>query len=504
MRTPSFKKNIAFNYLGQLYSTFIGILILPMFLQYMGAEAYGLVGFFTLLQAWLQLLDVGMSPTLGREVARLKNKQNEHWRLTTVVNTVELVFIGIALIAAVSLFFMQDWLASSWLTVEQLDTETITTAISIMAFIVAFRWVASINRSGINAYEQQVWMNVVDIIINTLRFPGALLLVINLDGNVLAYFYFQLVVVVIEVVTIRIKMRSLLPSKLGKIKRFSMVELKRIAPFALSVGYTSGIWILLTQLDKLLLSKYLTLSEYGYFTLVGAVANGMTMLSSPVTKALLPRMTAMLEEQGEKPMLVLYQTATKFVACFVFPIAIIIAFNAEVVIYTWTGDVAAAQWVAPILPFFCLGSMVLAIMVFQYQLQYAHGVLKYHVKWNTFSVLINIPLIIYAATYHGALGVAWVWLAYRLLSLTVWCAFVHGKFAPGLHLKWLINCVLVPFALSAGVVVILTIIFPLSLDMGRWRLFMLLGLVSFVSVALTALVLFKDLIRSKLSVKRAI
>lgn len=504
MSNLSLKKNIGFNYLGKLYSTFIGILILPMFLQYMGAEAYGLVGFFTLLQAWLQLLDVGMSPTLGREVARLKNNHDEGWRLTTVVNTVELLFISVALVAAVSLFCLQDWIATSWLTVETLNVDIITTAITIMAFIVALRWVASINRSGINAFEQQVWMNVVDMIINTFRFPGALLLVIYLDGDVLAYFYFQLAVVVVEVIVIRIKMRSLLPSQHVRVKLFSLAELKRIAPFALSIGYTSAIWILLTQLDKLLLSKYLTLSDYGYFILIGIVANGITTLSSPVTKALLPRMTSMLAKQGEKQMLALYQTATKFVACFIFPIALVIVLNAEVVIYTWTGDTTAAKWVAPILPLFCLGSMVLAVMVFQYQLQYAHGVLKYHVRWNTFSLLINIPLITYAATYHGALGVGWVWFAYRLFSLTVWCAFVHSKFAPGMHLKWLKNCVLLPFILSASLVAILHYILPLSVDMSRWKLFILLSLISLISIVLSTLLLFKDLILSKLNDKRAV
>ena len=31
----------------------------PLYIKYMGAEAYGLVGFFTMLQAWFGLLDMG-------------------------------------------------------------------------------------------------------------------------------------------------------------------------------------------------------------------------------------------------------------------------------------------------------------------------------------------------------------------------------------------------------------------------------------------------------------
>ena len=48
----SLKSNIAANYASQLYTTLIGIVLVPLYLRYMGSEAYGLVGFFAMLQAW--------------------------------------------------------------------------------------------------------------------------------------------------------------------------------------------------------------------------------------------------------------------------------------------------------------------------------------------------------------------------------------------------------------------------------------------------------------------
>jgi hypothetical protein len=43
----SLKRNILASYASQIYVTLVGILVLPLYLKYMGAEAYGLVGFFT-------------------------------------------------------------------------------------------------------------------------------------------------------------------------------------------------------------------------------------------------------------------------------------------------------------------------------------------------------------------------------------------------------------------------------------------------------------------------
>lgn len=68
----SLQKNIAANYVSQIYVTLIGIVMLPVYIKYMGAEAYGLVGFFSMLQAWFSLLDLGLTPTIGRETARFK------------------------------------------------------------------------------------------------------------------------------------------------------------------------------------------------------------------------------------------------------------------------------------------------------------------------------------------------------------------------------------------------------------------------------------------------
>ena len=53
------KINILASYASQIYIVAVSILILPLYVKYMGAEAYGLVGFFAMLQALFGLLDFG-------------------------------------------------------------------------------------------------------------------------------------------------------------------------------------------------------------------------------------------------------------------------------------------------------------------------------------------------------------------------------------------------------------------------------------------------------------
>ena len=63
------RHNTIANAVGQCYNIAISFIVTPFYLYYLGAEAFGLIGFYTLLQSWMHLLDVGLSPTLGRRIA---------------------------------------------------------------------------------------------------------------------------------------------------------------------------------------------------------------------------------------------------------------------------------------------------------------------------------------------------------------------------------------------------------------------------------------------------
>lgn len=489
----SLKKNIVFNYGGQLYSTLIGIIVLPLFLNQVGPEAYGLIGFYTLVQAWMSLVDLGMTPTIGREVAWLRTKPAEANRLVSIVNTLEVVFMIVAGVIAFSMVTGREWLSQHWLTVEKLEMVTVETAVAIIGITVAVRWASSLNRSGINAFEHQVWLNIFEVVINTLRFPVALVLVIWLDGDVLAYFYFQLVVIGVEFIILRRKLRRLLPKVQALC--FSWPELKRIAPFAISIGYTTAIWVLLTQLDKLVLSKTLTLSEYGYFTLVATVCSGVMMLSGPVSKAILPRMTGLLAEGKEEEMILLYRRSTRLIVILVMPIAITIACLPYSVLFVWTGNEEAARWGEQILPLFILGAAILAVVAFQYYLQYVYGNLKYHVRYNTFSVLANVPLIIFLAIEYGPIGVAWLWFGFRALSLLVWVPFIHSRFAPGLNKVWFLNDVSTPLILVFGVVFLGMLLVENLEQTSRFLQFLTLAIISTCATLFPAAWVFRSVFR---------
>ena len=92
----SLKKNILANYASQIYITLIGIVVVPLYMKYMGSEAYGLVGFFAMLQAWFNLLDMGLTPTIARETARFRGCETDALNYRRLVRALEGIFVIVA------------------------------------------------------------------------------------------------------------------------------------------------------------------------------------------------------------------------------------------------------------------------------------------------------------------------------------------------------------------------------------------------------------------------
>jgi O-antigen/teichoic acid export membrane protein len=452
----SLKKNTIANYIGTFYVMFIGIFMLPFYLKYMGAEAYGLVGFFTMLLSWMLLLDMGFSTALSREVAKLKDKANGILEIKLTLRGVEALIFILSIVVFFGIYFLSGWIALNWLHIENLPYETVEQCIKLMGFMVALRWFVSLYSGLIVGFEQQIWLNTYRILIETLRFVGGLILVVFISDDVFYFFIYQAFIAIIQLFLVNKKVYKNLPDSDFIIPSIS--HIKKIAPFALSLAYTSGVWIVFTQLDKLLLSHYIPLNEYGYFSLVVVILAAIMQISTPLSSAILPRMTSLLSHDKEQEMLLLYRRGTQFVAIVIFSVVGIVSFYSYELLYAWTGDAKAAAWASPVLFWYAWGNGVLALLAFQYYLQFAYGNLKYHVKFNTYFPLIALPLVFFAIKLYGALGAGVAWFIIQSATFFIWPPFVHSKFARGIHKDWLVKDIFPSLSVTVAFLLLLNTI----------------------------------------------
>ena len=90
----SLKKNIAANFIGRFWTSLIGIVFVPVYIHFIGIEAYGLLGVFATFQFLLGLLDMGLSTTLNRELAKFNAAKGHGQYMNNLVFTMEALLSG--------------------------------------------------------------------------------------------------------------------------------------------------------------------------------------------------------------------------------------------------------------------------------------------------------------------------------------------------------------------------------------------------------------------------
>ena len=123
------KANVVANYFSQAYMAVIGFVFVPVFIQYLGIEAFGLIAIFTILQSSLTLLDMGMKPALGREMARFTAGAHDAQSIRNLLRSVEIAAAAMATIISLGTLWSASWVASKWLNVQSLSLSAVRHAL---------------------------------------------------------------------------------------------------------------------------------------------------------------------------------------------------------------------------------------------------------------------------------------------------------------------------------------------------------------------------------------
>jgi O-antigen/teichoic acid export membrane protein len=434
----SLKANIAANYAGQIYTAAINIVLLPLQVRLLGAEAYGLVGFFAVLSGWLQLLDVGLSPTLARETVSFRAGALSGRSYGQLFRSLELLFLTLGVTVAILVVGLSETISRRWLHPESLAPVTVARAVAMMGLVFALRWQATLSRSVLIGLERQVWVNSVIAIFATLRSAGVLLALRVLGPTPQNFFIYQAVTAALELIVLRVSINGPLPVAASLRIEWSFAAIRRIAPFSLTIAVASTVWICVTQMDKLLLSKFLPLSEYAWFSLAITAATGINLLSGPIGQAVQPRLTYCVAQGNEEGFRAMYSDATQMLAAIALTTSFTLAIGARHFLWAWTGNPVIADGAAPVLRFYALGNGFLAVVAMTYYLQVAQGDLRLHLKGNMVFAAVLLPVITIATVKGGMLGASWAWFASNFAFFIGWSPIVHRRFLKGFHVKWLL------------------------------------------------------------------
>ncbi|MFH0888010.1 MAG: polysaccharide biosynthesis protein, partial [Planctomycetota bacterium] len=188
------KRNIAANFAGSIWQALMSLIFIPLYIKFMGIEAWGLIGIFATLQTVFGLLDMGLSSTLNREMARLSVLPNKEQEMRNLVRTLEVLYWSLAVLVGITVVSLSPVIAHHWIKAGQLSPKTIEQALLIMGFVMALQMPTGFYSGGLMGLQRQVLLNVINICISTLRGAGAVLILWLVSPTIQAFFLWQIVI----------------------------------------------------------------------------------------------------------------------------------------------------------------------------------------------------------------------------------------------------------------------------------------------------------------------
>lgn len=429
------KRNLIANYLGQGWRAIMALAFVPLYVKYLSVEAYGLIGIFAILQAWLGLLDLGLRPALLREMARYTGGAYHVQRIWNLLRSIEIVALAVAVIVVSGVWSVSQWLATDWVQAGQLSRTTVAQAFTLMGVVAGLQFIESVYTSSLAGLQRQVLQNVILAIAATLRGLGAVGVLVWVSPTLQAFFIWQALVSVLSMAGFAFAVYRVLPVPPSP-ARFTGAALLDVWRFAAGMTGITVLALLLTQVDKMLLSRLLPLEMFGYYTLASVVAGGLYMFTTPIAGAFLPRFTELHTRKDAAALTLAYHLGSQLVTVLMGSAAVVLILFAERILLLWTADTVLAKEVAPLMRVLALGTLLNGIMHIPYMLQLAHGWTSLTIKVNSIAVGILIPAILWVVRDYGAIGAAWVWVTLNAGYILFDIYFMHRRLLRTEKWRW--------------------------------------------------------------------
>jgi len=458
------RKNIIANMLGSGWVAVLSIAFIPLYIHFMGMESYGLVGFFVTLQILFSLMDMGLTATVSRELARLSALDDKEQEMRNVVRTLELIYWGLALLVALIVIASTHWISTSWVNSNELSQETIEQSVFLMGVVIAFRMPYSFYCGALVGLQKQVLLNVIKICVETLRHGGAVLVLWLFSPTITAFFLWHTIIGLLAAVLMFGVIWRSVPSTMANAV-FTPSIFRYLWRFVAGMSGISVLSLILVETDKVILSKMLPLDEFGYYILASTLAMGLNLIIVPLFTAVYPRFAQLVAQNDDLQLRQMYHKSCQLMTVLVIPLALVMCFFSGDILQIWTQDAAISSHSAPLLSILVIGTACNALMNIPYALQLAHAWTKLSIISNMIAVVVLIPSLIIMVSKYGSHGAATIWTALNIGYILFNSPIVHAKLLKGEFSYWLVRDFAIPTVTALITVLLFWVAIPPGLSL---------------------------------------
>ena len=426
-------RNLAAALAGSICASLVSLVVIPLYVRLLGFEGYGLLGFLATCQALVQVLDLGMAAAINREVAR-NRRETRIDEIRSLLRTFAIVYWTVAGVIALGLLAGSRLIAEHWLNAEEASVSDVTVSVALVGAIIGCRWPGQLYQASLMGAERLVLTSVLNLLVVLLSQGGSIALLLLFSGGIHSVLVWQAIAGLGQALILR----TLAWRQVGRpLRQISAGSLRHVWRFSAGVSVIAASGVLLSQLDKVLLSRLLSLAEFGQYMLAFAITGILYLISTPIFNVIYPRFSSLSELNDEERFATAYRLATQLASATLFPCAVLLALVGGPLIELWTGNAAAAEAVAAILPALAGGTALHGLMHVPYAMHLATGATGIALKTSFILVLLIVPITTVLASRYGAAGGAAAWLLLHSCYLVIGATVTHRSLLRRVGAPWM-------------------------------------------------------------------
>jgi O-antigen/teichoic acid export membrane protein len=420
-----FVRNSIAHFVARLLSLGAGLALIPLVTLTLGAEPLGLLGVYATLQGMLALFDLGLPVIVNRQLAILSGRNNSHDARPQLIRSLEFLFWGMTVVFLVTGLLIKDAFSSGWLNAQVLPHSVVATSVIVIIASVAFRFPVAFYSNVLFGLDRHIYPNAVIGLAAILRITVAFVALTLFNVGIVGFFLTQLAVILIEIgllvsgVWIREVHWNVRPS-LG-----SLTGLFGTAGILTGVSIAG---VLLSQIDKIILSKILTLGEFGIYSAAYTLAAGLLALSYPVGNAIFPSLSQSIDQSKTASLARFVRIATELSILTLLPLGTVIITQPQAVLEVLFFVHSFPFELADILPLMVLGALAHSFVTVPHMFMFAQNKAIVALWIN---VLLIVPYVILLELCLKLLGIWGAALAFAILNIArlivYWTSLLRGE-----------------------------------------------------------------------------
>src|SRR5438105_482746 len=406
-------RNIVYNVAGQGAVLVISLIAVRFIYRQLGADVFGIIFFnqvVTLLLA--TLLDLGVSSTVVREVS--SRFELERGYVRDLIRTAAALYWATGLILDAVIWLASPFLVRHWLNLETMDEGTAATMLRILSVLALVALPKSLYTSLFRGRQMMGLNNSIDVGTAIVQQAGILLLLL---GGQHAYAVAGWISISAMLgISVYILLAARLFGWRDLVPTFSSQAARRNVAFTGNMMVVSVLSFIHYQAAQVIVSKLMTLAQFGYYGFVASSVNRATFVTGAIAQAAYPSFSNLVGQNAREALLVQYRKLHDLVSFGTLPLFAGIGFAAVPVFsYVFSSTSIAKSLLLPA-AFLALGSWMNATLVIPYMLSLATGKPNIVARLNVYAMFVVLPVTLALILAFGLPGAGFSWVFYHLFA----------------------------------------------------------------------------------------